>query len=101
MDECLAYFRDAIQHPESVAAWTDWWRTNQELVRRSFDRADYLNLKFRRLEAARAISASSNCTISEIAACRRYSSATSTVNSRRKKAKIFFLLAETFSVTWC
>lgn len=55
MKECLDYFRSAILHPDSVPSWTDWWHANEEAVRRSFDRADYLALKFRRLDAARAI----------------------------------------------
>jgi hypothetical protein len=55
MDNCLAYFRSALQHPDSVPPWAEWWQINEALVRQSFDRADFLNLKFRRLDAARAI----------------------------------------------
>jgi hypothetical protein len=52
MEESLAYFRDAIQHPETALPWDEWWQANAESVRRCFDKADYLKLKFRRLDAA-------------------------------------------------
>lgn len=55
MDECLTYFRQAIEQPGSVPPWTEWWAAHEELVRRSFDHADYIRLKFRRLDAARTI----------------------------------------------
>jgi hypothetical protein len=52
MEECLAYFRSAIAHPEAAPPWDEWWQANAEVVRRCFEKADYLNLKFRRLDAA-------------------------------------------------
>jgi hypothetical protein len=55
VEECLRYFQQAIERPGSVPVWAAWWRANEELVRRSFDRPDFLRLKFRKLEAARAI----------------------------------------------
>jgi hypothetical protein len=55
MDECLRYFQDAIERAETVPPWPEWWASHEDLVRRSFDQADYLRLKFHRLEAAKAI----------------------------------------------
>jgi hypothetical protein len=55
MDECLAYFRQAIEHPGSVPPWAVWWAAHEELVRRTFDRTDYLRLKYRKLAGAEII----------------------------------------------
>jgi hypothetical protein len=55
MEECLRYFRQAIERPGSVAPWGEWWRDHEESVRQSFDRPDDLRLKFRTPEAARSI----------------------------------------------
>jgi hypothetical protein len=55
MEECLAYFRDAIERPEAVQRWPEWWVANADRVRQAFNYADYIRLKFRRLDAARAI----------------------------------------------
>lgn len=55
MDELLAYLRNAIERPETVQPWPEWWAANVEAIRKAFDHADYLRLKFRRLDAARAI----------------------------------------------
>jgi hypothetical protein len=55
VEECLAYFRDAIERPETVQRWPEWWAANAERVRQAFDHADYIRLKFRRLDAARII----------------------------------------------
>lgn len=55
MEECLAYFRDAIERPEAVPRWPEWWAANADRVRQSFDHADYLRLRFRRLDAVRTI----------------------------------------------
>jgi hypothetical protein len=55
VEEFLAYFRDAIERPEAVQRWPEWWAANAERVRQTFDHADYVRLKFRRLDAARRI----------------------------------------------
>ncbi len=55
MEEFLAYFRDAIERPEAVQRWPEWWAANAEGVRQAFDHTDYVRLKFRRLGAARMI----------------------------------------------
>ena len=55
MEECLTYFRDAIERPETVERWPEWWAANADRVRKAFDYEDYIRLKFRRLDAARVI----------------------------------------------
>ena len=55
VDECLAYFRQAISTPLSVPPWSEWWALNSDLVRQVFSRFDYLRLKYRRLRAAREV----------------------------------------------
>lgn len=55
VEEILAYLRDAIERPQSVQRWPEWWAVNAERVRQVFDHADYVRLKFRRLDAARTI----------------------------------------------
>jgi hypothetical protein len=55
MDECLAYFRQAVADPRSVPPWSEWWAANVELVERSFPLLDYVRLKHRKLLGARQI----------------------------------------------
>jgi len=55
MEECLTYFRNAIEQPTTSQRWPEWWEAHAELVRQNFDREDYLRLKFHRLIAARLI----------------------------------------------
>jgi hypothetical protein len=55
MEECLTYFRQTIEQPESVRPWSEWWAEHDDLVRQSFDYNDYIRLKFRRLDAAWAL----------------------------------------------
>lgn len=55
MEECLAYFRQAIADPLSVPPWSVWWAANSELVERVFPLVDYVRLKHRRLTGARQI----------------------------------------------
>ena len=55
MDECLAYFRQAIADPGSVPPWSEWWAANVELVERSFPLLDYVRLKHRKLLGAQQI----------------------------------------------
>jgi hypothetical protein len=55
MEECLAYFRRAIEHPGTVPPWAEWWATHEELVRRVFPRPEYLRLKYRKLAGARIL----------------------------------------------
>ena len=55
MDECLAYFRQAVADPRSVPPWSEWWAANIELVERSFPLLDYVRLKHRKLVGAREI----------------------------------------------
>lgn len=55
MQDCLSYMQSAVTQPGSVEPWADWWSVNNETVRASFDRRDYLKLKFRKLIAAREI----------------------------------------------
>jgi hypothetical protein len=55
MEECLDYFRQALEHPGTVPPWADWWASHSELVCQAFERVDYLRLKYRWLAAAREI----------------------------------------------
>ena len=55
MEECLAYFRKAIADPASVPPWSEWWKTNAELVERTFPLVDWVRLKHRKLLGARQI----------------------------------------------
>lgn len=55
MEDCLSYMQSAVTKPGTVEPWAGWWLANQETVRITFDRRDYLKLKFRRLIAAREI----------------------------------------------
>jgi hypothetical protein len=55
VNELLAYFRQAIEHPESVQPWNDWWLTNSDKVESAFSREDFLRLKHRKLRGARII----------------------------------------------
>jgi hypothetical protein len=52
VEECLAYFRDAIHRPASVPPWADWWARHEPLVRQSLSRLEYLRLRARGLAAA-------------------------------------------------
>jgi hypothetical protein len=53
--ECLDYFRQVIETPESLAPWATWWKLNEELVREWFSREDYLILKHRRLAGVEVV----------------------------------------------
>ena len=55
MEECLAYFRQAVVDPLSVPPWSEWWAANAELVERVFPHHDFVRLKYRRLRGARRI----------------------------------------------
>ncbi|MFO0796379.1 MAG: hypothetical protein U0804_02820 [Gemmataceae bacterium] len=55
MDECLAYFRQAIADPQGVPPWPEWWAANAEVVEREFPLLDYVRLKHRQLLGARQI----------------------------------------------
>jgi hypothetical protein len=55
VEECLAYFRQAVVDPLSVVPWSEWWAANTELVERIFPRHDFVRLKHRRLRGAREI----------------------------------------------
>jgi hypothetical protein len=55
MDECLAYFRQAVADPLSVPPWSEWWATHGALVERVFPRLEYVRLKHRKLRGARQI----------------------------------------------
>jgi hypothetical protein len=55
MEECLAYFRQAITEPARVPSWSEWWAVNSELVERVFPLVDFVRLKHRRLLGARQI----------------------------------------------
>jgi hypothetical protein len=55
VEECLAYFRQAVTTPLSVPPWSEWWAVNSDLVERVFGRLDYVLLKHRRLRGAREI----------------------------------------------
>ncbi|QEL13343.1 hypothetical protein [Limnoglobus roseus] len=55
MDECLAYFRQAVTNPASVPPWSEWWAQNAALVEQVFPLIDYVRLKHRRLLGARQI----------------------------------------------
>lgn len=55
MEDCLTYFQQAVEHPDTVVPWDQWWLDHSEDVRRCFARADYLKLKFHKLTAARDI----------------------------------------------
>jgi hypothetical protein len=55
MEECLDYFRRALEQPGSVPPWADWWATHAELARQVFDRLDYVRLKHRWLNGAREL----------------------------------------------
>jgi hypothetical protein len=64
MEECLAYFRQALADPLSVPPWSEWWAANAGLVERSFPRAEYLRLKYRRLTGAALVLANAGETVS-------------------------------------
>lgn len=55
MDECLAYFRKAVNDPASVPPWSEWWAANIDLVQQIFPLSEYVRLKHRRLRGAREI----------------------------------------------
>jgi hypothetical protein len=55
MDEFLAYFRAAIERPESVPPWSKWWPANRNRVEQAFDNADFELLRTGKLNAARMI----------------------------------------------
>jgi hypothetical protein len=55
VEECLAYFRQAIAHPSSVPPWSEWWAVNAEKVEATFLLFDFVRLKHRRLLGARQI----------------------------------------------
>ena len=55
MEECLAYFRQAIANPLSVPPWSEWWAANIERVERVFPLVDYVRLKHWKLRGARQI----------------------------------------------
>ena len=55
MDECLAYFRQAVADPRSVPPWSEWWAANVDKVERVFSLVDYVRLKHRKLLGARQI----------------------------------------------
>ncbi len=55
VDELLAYFRQAIEHPETVQPWNKWWTENASRVESAFPREDFLRLKYRKLQGARTI----------------------------------------------
>ncbi len=52
MEQCLAYFRQAINDPLSVPPWSEWWAANAGLVEQVFSLLDYVRLKHRRLTGA-------------------------------------------------
>jgi hypothetical protein len=55
VEECLAYFRQAIADPRSVPPWSEWWAANTGLIERVFPRLEFVRLKHRRLLGARQI----------------------------------------------
>jgi hypothetical protein len=55
MEECLAYFRQAVADPRSVPPWSAWWSVHEDLVQQVFPRMDYVRLRHRRLRGAREI----------------------------------------------
>lgn len=55
MEECLIYFRQAVNSPGQVQPWSEWWAANEELVGQSFSMVDYVRLKHRKLRGAREI----------------------------------------------
>lgn len=55
MEECLAYFRQAIANPSSVPPWSEWWAANAGKVEEIFLLFDFVRLKHRRLLGARQI----------------------------------------------
>ncbi len=55
MEECLIYFRLALQEPARVPPWSEWWASNETQVQEVFSFADYVRLKHRRLLGARQI----------------------------------------------
>jgi hypothetical protein len=52
VEECLAYFRQALANPAGVPPWSEWWKANVELVERVFPLLDYVRLKHRRMRGA-------------------------------------------------
>jgi hypothetical protein len=52
LEECLAYFRQALANPSSVPPWSVWWASNVELVESVFPMLDYVRLKHRRMRGA-------------------------------------------------
>lgn len=55
MEECLNYFRQAVNSPGQVQPWSEWWAANEELVSQSFSMVDYVRVKHRKLRGAREI----------------------------------------------
>jgi len=55
VEECLAYFRQAVADPRSVPPWSEWWAAHAGLVERVFPDVEYVRLKHRRLAGARQI----------------------------------------------
>ncbi len=55
MEECLAYFRQAIADPARVPPWSEWWAANASRVEEIFPLVDFVRLKHRRLLGARQI----------------------------------------------
>lgn len=54
-DECLTYFRRAIEEPASVPPWREWWAANEPLARRVFTMAQVSQLRGTGLRAAAVI----------------------------------------------
>ncbi|MBX9622611.1 MAG: hypothetical protein K2X82_02240 [Gemmataceae bacterium] len=55
MDECLTYFRQAIEDPASVPRCDRWYADNEELVRRVFPKVEVARLRHAGLRAAAVI----------------------------------------------
>jgi len=55
LEQCLAYFRTAVQDPRSTVPWSEWWAENEMVAANAFSIVDYVRLKHRRLLGARQI----------------------------------------------
>ena len=52
MNPCLEYFESVLSDPDKAMPWDAWWKLHHEDVKANFTQREYLELKFKKTEAA-------------------------------------------------
>ena len=55
MNSCLEYIESVLTDPDKAMPWDAWWQQQHEDAKASFTHREYLELKFKKAEAASRI----------------------------------------------